>query len=106
VSDLNITDATPSEVATWLAHGEILLIDVREPDEFAAMRIPGALLYPISTFDANALPRDGRRLVLQCGSGIRSRTAAQKLLLAGHPHATHLAGGIAAWRAAGLKVIP
>jgi rhodanese-related sulfurtransferase len=106
VSEANITDASPVEVESWLSRGEILLIDVREPEEFAAVRILGALLYPLSTFDANVLPRDGRRLVLQCGSGIRSRNAAQKLLLAGHPRVTHLAGGITAWRAAGFKVIP
>ncbi len=101
-----ITHASPADVEGWLKNGEVLLIDVREPDEYAVARIPGALLYPLSTFDARALPRDGRRLVMQCAAGGRSLKAAQALLQAGHEHATHLAGGIKAWREAGLKVIP
>ena len=53
--------------------GKLLLIDVREPGEFAAERIPGAFLYPLSSFDASALPADGeRRVVFHCRSGKRS----------------------------------
>jgi rhodanese-related sulfurtransferase len=94
VSDSKVTDASPAELAGWLEQGEVLLIDVREPEEFVAARIPGALLYPLSTFDPRALPREGRRLVLLCHSGRRSLTAAQWLLQAGHARATHLAGGM------------
>lgn len=106
MSEERITHASPAELEQWLKNGEVLLIDVREPDEFAGARIPGALLYPLSTFDAKSLPRDGRRLVMQCAAGGRSLRAAQALLQAGHAHATHLAGGIKAWREAGLPVIP
>lgn len=106
MTEERITHASPTDVQRWLENGEILLIDVREPDEYAAARIPGALLYPLSTFDARTLPRDGRRLVMQCAAGGRSLKAAQALLQAGHDQATHLAGGIKAWREAGLKVIP
>jgi rhodanese-related sulfurtransferase len=95
-----------AEVARLLSAGKLLLIDVREPAEYAAERIHGALLYPLSTFDAAALPADGaRRLVFHCGSGKRSLTAAEKRLAAGHSHAAHLGGGLAAWKAAGLPVI-
>jgi rhodanese-related sulfurtransferase len=55
----------------------------------------------LSTFDPKALPTEGRKLVLQCGSGKRSTMAAHKLQAAGHGHLTHLAGGIQAWKAAG-----
>jgi rhodanese-related sulfurtransferase len=106
MTEERITNASPADVEQWLKNGEVLLIDVREPDEYATARIPGALLYPLSTFDAKVLPRDGRRLVMQCAAGRRSLTAAQALLQAGHHHATHLAGGIKAWREAGKKVIP
>jgi rhodanese-related sulfurtransferase len=51
------------------------------------------------------LPTEGRKLVLHCGSGKRSLMAAHKLQAAGHGHLTHLAGGIQAWKAAGLPVI-
>jgi rhodanese-related sulfurtransferase len=96
----------PAEVARLLKGGKILLIDVREPAEFASERIHGALLYPLSTFDATALLTDGtRRVVFQCGSGKRSLAAAEKRLAAGHSHAAHMGGGISAWKAAGLPVI-
>lgn len=96
----------PAEVARLLQAGKLLLVDVREPAEYAAERIGGALLYPLSTFDAAALPDDGsRRLVFHCGSGKRSLTAAERRIAAGQAHATHMAGGIAAWKSAGLPVI-
>jgi len=95
-----------SEVSQLLHAGKILLIDVREPSEYASERIAGALLYPLSTFDASLLPDDGpRRLVFHCGSGKRSLTAAERRLGAGQQHAAHMGGGIAAWKAAGLPVI-
>jgi rhodanese-related sulfurtransferase len=96
----------PGEVARLLRAGKLLLIDVREPAEYEAERIAGALLYPLSTFDAALLPDDGpRRVVFHCGSGKRSLTAAERRLAAGQSHAAHLGGGIAAWKAAGLPVI-
>jgi rhodanese-related sulfurtransferase len=95
-----------AEVAQLLAVGKLLLVDVREPTEYASERIPGALLYPLSTFDAAALPEDGlRRVVFHCGSGKRSLAAAQRRLAAGQVGAAHMGGGIAAWKAAGLPVI-
>lgn len=103
-SSIETLDAT--EVATLLGAGKLLLIDVREPSEYASERIAGALLYPLSTFDATSLPDDGaRRVVFHCGSGKRSLTAAEHRLAAGQGHAAHMGGGIAAWKAAGLPVI-
>jgi rhodanese-related sulfurtransferase len=100
-----VTEATAEQVHDWLANGEILLVDVREANEYAFERIPGAVLYPLSTFDPTALPTEGRRLVLHCASGMRSLRAAQALHAAGHHQLAHLAGGIQAWKAAGLPVI-
>ena len=95
-----------SEVSQLLQAGKILLIDVREPSEYASERIAGALLYPLSTFDASMLPDDGpRRVVFHCGSGKRSLTAADRRLGAGQKHVAHMGGGIAAWKEAGLPVI-
>ena len=95
-----------AEVAQLLHAGKLLLIDGREPSEYASERIAGALLYPLSTFDAKTLPEDGpRRVVFHCGSGKRSLTAAERRVAAGQSHAAHMGGGIAAWKAAGLPVI-
>lgn len=96
----------PTEVARLLASGKILLIDVREPAEYGAERIQGALLYPLSTFDASRLPPDGaRRVVFHCAGGKRSLAAAELRLAGGSTHAAHMGGGIAAWKTAGLPVI-
>ena len=96
----------PEQVAELLRSGQTLLIDVREPAEYAMERIHGALLFPLSTFDATVLPDDGdRRVIFHCGTGKRSLAAAEKRLAAGHAHAAHMRGGITAWKAAGLPVI-
>jgi len=101
-----IEELSPEQVAKLLQEREILLIDVREPSEYAVQRIPEALLYPLSTFDALALPPDQpRRVVFHCGSGKRSAMAAQARLAAGAPRTAHMAGGMGAWTAAGLPVI-
>jgi rhodanese-related sulfurtransferase len=69
----------PAEVARLLRSGKILLIDVREPSEYASERIAGALLYPLSTFDAAALPSDRpRKVAFHCGSAKRSLAAAKR----------------------------
>jgi rhodanese-related sulfurtransferase len=103
---MNVEDLTPAEVAAKLKEGSIVLIDVREPREFAAERIHGALLFPLSTFDPSALPDGGKRaLVFHCGSGVRSAKAVTHCAAAGLSHRAHLAGGIQAWKAAGLPTI-
>lgn len=101
-----IDELSAHEVARLLKERKILLIDVREPAEFAAQRIDGAMLCPLSTLDAALLPADeSARVVFQCGSGKRSLMAARARLAAGTKRAYHLAGGIGAWAAAGLPVI-
>ncbi len=96
----------PTEVARLQEAGKVLLIDVREPAEFAAERIQGALLYPLSTFNAGLLPPDGtRRLVFHCAGGKRSLAAAEQRLAAGATRAAHMGGGLAAWKTAGLPLI-
>lgn len=87
--------------------GEALIVDVREPAEFAAERVAGALNLPLSTFDPSSLLAvvDPTRVIFQCGSGMRSMKAVVACRLSGLPADRHLAGGIGAWKAAGLPVI-
>ncbi|MSP48260.1 MAG: rhodanese-like domain-containing protein [Alphaproteobacteria bacterium] len=91
-------------VAGWADSGSLTLVDVREPPEFAAERIPGARLVPLSAFDpAKARPAPGTHLVLHCAAGIRCGSAAEILRAAGYDgEIFRLAGGIKAWRAEGL----
>jgi rhodanese-related sulfurtransferase len=97
---------TPQQIYDALKHGEIILIDVREPAEYAAERIHGAMLFPLSTFDPSALPDSiGKPLVFQCGSGKRSETAYDKAVKAGLAVRSHMGGGIGAWKAAGLPTV-
>jgi rhodanese-related sulfurtransferase len=101
----SIETLEPAQVARLIEAGQLLLIDVREPAEFAAERIHGARLMPLSTFDPSAVPADGARLVVfHCGIGKRSLAAAEKCIAAGRASAAHMGGGLAAWKAAGLAV--
>ncbi len=98
-----VLDLTPQEVEQGLKAGEMLLIDVREPNETAVERIPGAVLAPLSTFDPDDLPDpQGRTVVFSCGSGMRSIKAIEIAQAAGRQFNAHLAGGLKAWKAAGL----
>jgi rhodanese-related sulfurtransferase len=80
-----------------------LLIDVREPDEFARFRAEGAVLFPLSTFilRLQQLPRD-RPLLMICNSGARSAQATAYLLGNGWPDVTNVAGGMQVWVRSGL----
>ena len=100
-----ITEFEPAEVQELLEQGRILLVDVREPMEYAAERIGGALLYPLSSFDPAHLPPEGERaVVFHCAAGGRSLTAARMRKAAGEP-AAHMAGGISEWKAQGLPTV-
>ncbi len=99
-------DPTPQQVKAALDAHQILLIDVREPDEFAAEKIDGALNVPLSTFNPAALPdAGGKTVVLQCAGGKRSAMAVDHCRKANQAVETHLAGGLAAWKAAGLPTV-
>jgi len=81
---------------------EIAIIDVRTPQEYMFEHITGALLLPLSFFDAHHLPsQQGKRLVFHCGSGARSEKVARQCLAAGITPVAHLGGGFAAWKQAG-----
>ncbi len=99
-----VKDLTVEEVKTGMDAGKILLVDVREPDELAVERIPGAVEMPLKSFDPTALPHPGdKQLVFSCRSGNRSVTASLLAQQAGLPYAAHMAGGIKAWKEAGFE---
>jgi len=81
----------------------MVLVDVREPNETALERFPAAVLVPLSAFDPAAIPApNGREIVFACRSGRRSVTASLAAQEQGFAYGSHLAGGILAWKAAGL----
>ena len=98
-----VYDLTPEDVATGVAEGRYLLVDVREPNEVAVEAYPGAVVVPLSTFDPAEIPDpQGKQVVFACRSGKRSVTASLAAQAAGLPYNKHLAGGMLAWKAAGL----
>ena len=99
-------DLTPQQVKTGLDGQQILLIDVREADEFSVEKIAGALNVPLSRFNPATLPEAGAKtIVLQCAGGKRSAMAVDMCRKANQLTETHLAGGLAAWKAAGLPTV-
>ena len=84
----------------FASNDDFLLVDVREPEEFADSRIPGSVLIPVAGFiDASAfklLPQD-KEIILHCHSGIRSATCLALIQKAGFTNSRHLDGGIVAW---------
>ncbi len=81
-----------------------LLLDVRERDEFEDVRVPDAVLLPMSEFAERfaELPRD-RPLLVMCAAGSRSLAATGHLVRSGYD-AVNVVGGIIAWQKAGLPV--
>lgn len=104
-----LTDApTVAEIgvdALAARHGDTVVLDVREPAEYAAGHVPGALNLPQAELASRLeeLPRD-RELLVICEAGSRSRKAAQWLTQLGFDHAVNVSGGTSAWRAAGQSV--
>ena len=98
-----VHDLTPEEVSKGMADGRYLLVDVREPNEVAVDAYPGAVVVPLSSFDPHAIPDpEGKQVVFACRSGKRSVTASLAAQAGGLAYDKHLAGGMLAWKAAGL----
>nr|WP_237417721.1 adenylyltransferase/sulfurtransferase MoeZ [Actinomadura rayongensis] len=79
---------------------DIFLVDVREPNEYEIVSIPGATLIPKGDFlNGSALERlpQDKKIVLHCKSGVRSAEALAVVKSAGFSDAVHVGGGIVAW---------
>jgi molybdopterin/thiamine biosynthesis adenylyltransferase/rhodanese-related sulfurtransferase len=92
---------TATELKAMLDRDDnIFLIDVREPNEYEIVSIPGATLIPKDQFLTGAalerLPQD-KRIVLHCKSGARSAEALAIVKNAGFSDAVHVGGGVLAW---------
>ena len=95
----NPLEITASELKTRLDRGDdLVVVDVREPQEYQINRIPGSVLIPLGDIPKryNELDPD-RLLVMQCKSGARSARAADFLRSVGYPNVLNLKGGILDW---------
>jgi len=84
---------------SWLDNDEVVLVDVREPGEYAAGNIRGATLLPLGRISKSQLPpSDGKKLVVYCRKGMRGKAACEKLLAEDASlDLYNLEGGIEAW---------
>lgn len=99
----NYREVTVHEAHKLLKSGEGIMIDVREPDEYLELSIPGTPLHPMSMFDMKKLPDwEGKTLIVQCRSGGRSAKITEFLLMHGEENVVNLAGGILDWQEQGL----
>jgi sulfur-carrier protein adenylyltransferase/sulfurtransferase len=92
---------TAAELKAMLdRNDDIFLVDVREPNEYEIVSIPGAVLIPKDQFmNGSALERmpQDRRIVLHCKSGVRSAECLAVVKNAGFSDAVHLGGGVLSW---------
>ena len=94
-----IPTVTPRELKDQLGKGEkVLLLDVREPWEYALAKLEGSQLIPLGTLPQSLGKLDrNAEIVAYCHHGMRSADAVGFLLQQGFPQVKNLVGGIDAW---------
>jgi adenylyltransferase/sulfurtransferase len=99
--EVGVPELPAAALRAALDRGEpLLLLDVREPEEFAVARIEGARLVPLGELEARLGELEawrGGRVVVTCHHGMRSARGAQILREHGFARVENLAGGIDAW---------
>lgn len=105
---MNATDDTTSGVSPAQAlklyeTGDAMLLDVREPDEWAKGHAPGAIHLPLGDLDPAALDT-GKLIIAICRSGNRSGKATAQLRNAG-VQVRNMSGGMTAWQEDGLPIV-
>lgn len=88
------------EAKRMIDEEDVVIVDVRSPEEYASGHIAGALLVPVDTIGGkqpSVLPDLGARLVVYCRSGHRSRIAALELAAMGYSAVYDVAGGVLRW---------
>ena len=101
-----VEQADVSTIRGWQDNDQAVLIDVREPHEYAAAHISGAIHMPLSQFDVKALPEAGdKHMVFYCAMGMRSQSVAEHLISNGIiDSAVNMIGGIQDWSVSGYPL--
>lgn len=102
---MSLTPLDAVRAADLLRQGRAVLVDVREPHEFAAERAPGAVSRPLSALArAPVNPEPDKAVIFTCLSGMRTTMNAARLAAAAGGPCYVLTGGLKAWAKAGLPV--
>jgi rhodanese-related sulfurtransferase len=109
-----VTEVTPEETAQFLKVPNVMILDVREPDEFSQGHLPGAVNIPRGFLEVKAdliHPKKDSRLadrtvpiIAYCGGGHRSALAADTLQQMGFESVKSMRGGWTAWTSAQLPI--
>ena len=103
---MELPKMSAQEVLRRMEAGTVRLVDIREPDEVAALRVPGAEVAPLSVIRWASMPKaeENKPIVFCCRSGRRTKEGSPLLAeVAGGP-AWQLEGGVNAWVQAGQPV--
>ena len=99
-SDGSYAQITQEEAKEMMDTQEVIILDVREQDEYDSGHIPGAILLPVGTIDedtaAEVIPEKDSSVLVYCRSGNRSKTASSKLADLGYTNIYEF-GGINTW---------
>lgn len=91
---------TQEEAKEMMDSQEVIILDVREQDEYDSGHIPGAVLLPVGTIDettaAEVIPEKDSTVLVYCRSGNRSKTASSTLSELGYTNIYEF-GGINTW---------
>ncbi|MEQ8700251.1 MAG: rhodanese-like domain-containing protein, partial [Bauldia litoralis] len=102
---MSVKEIDAKTAKEWFEADKAILVDVREPAEYAREHIIGARLVPLSGFDREDFSKDhGKVAVFHCRSGSRTATNAERLLRSGFREVYSVRGGLEAWKRAGLPV--
>jgi rhodanese-related sulfurtransferase len=104
-----VKNLSPEEASAWIreneSRGDVVLLDVRTPQEYSGERIAGAVLidYLSGTFREELERMDrGKRYLVYCRTGNRSEKAVTLMKELRFREIRHLSGGIVKWKDAGL----
>ena len=101
----NITEISPQDAAAKLNSDDAVVVDVRDKDEWDEGHIPGATHMSRGTIELDIeekVPDPNAMIICHCGGGGRSALAAETLQKMGYKNVRSMAGGLKAWKAAGL----
>jgi len=104
----NITEISPAEAASKAKSGHAAIVDVREKEEWNEERIQGATHLSRGTIELDVeekFPDPNAMIICHCGGGGRSALAVESLQKMGYKNVRSMAGGLKAWKAAGLPTL-